>query len=61
MLRRRAKDDKVNVRKSAIQALEAAVRFEAPNYTKQVRVVFLHFSVPIKYLVKFSSSVIYQS
>ncbi|XP_053384703.1 condensin-2 complex subunit D3-like [Mercenaria mercenaria] len=35
MLRRRARDEKVNVRKAALQALEAAVRFEMPNYTKQ--------------------------
>ena len=41
MLRRRAQDDKLNVRKAAIQTLESAIRFEAPNITKQVLFVFV--------------------
>ena len=36
MLRRRAKDEKVVVRKAALQAIETAIRFEAPNYRKEV-------------------------
>jgi len=40
MLRRRIKDEKVNVRKAAVHALECAVRYEMPNYTKQVRTQF---------------------
>ena len=36
MLRRRIKDEKLNVRKAALQALESAIRFEAPNYRKEV-------------------------
>lgn len=36
MLRRRAGDEKVQVRKAALQALEGVVRFEAPDYRRQV-------------------------
>ena len=36
MLRSRLNDGKLNVRKAAVQALEAAIRFEMPNFTKQV-------------------------
>ncbi|XP_052213027.1 condensin-2 complex subunit D3-like isoform X2 [Dreissena polymorpha] len=35
MLRRRARDEKVNVRKAALQAIEAAIRFEMPNCNEQ--------------------------
>ncbi|XP_052797938.1 condensin-2 complex subunit D3-like [Mya arenaria] len=35
MLRRRLNDERVNVRKAALHALEAAVRFQMPNYTEQ--------------------------
>ncbi|XP_041367044.1 condensin-2 complex subunit D3-like [Gigantopelta aegis] len=35
MLRRRSQDEKVGVRKAALQALENVIRFEAPNYRKQ--------------------------
>ncbi|XP_078330914.1 condensin-2 complex subunit D3-L-like isoform X1 [Crassostrea virginica] len=35
MLRRRARDEKVQVRKAALQALECVVRFEAPDYRRQ--------------------------
>ncbi|XP_060560859.1 condensin-2 complex subunit D3-L-like [Ruditapes philippinarum] len=35
MLRSRLNDSKQNVRKAAVQALEAAVRFEMPNFTKE--------------------------
>ncbi|KAJ8299265.1 hypothetical protein KUTeg_023325 [Tegillarca granosa] len=35
MFRRRAKDEKVIVRKSALQAIEQAIRFEAPDYRRQ--------------------------
>lgn len=36
MLRRRAQDEKAQVRKAALQALEGVVRFEAPDYRRQV-------------------------
>lgn len=36
MLRRRVKDEKVNVRKAALHAIECAIRYEMPAYTKQV-------------------------
>lgn len=36
MLRRRAQDEKAQVRKAALQALESVVRFEAPDYRRQV-------------------------
>ena len=35
MLRRRCKDEKLNVRKAALQAMESAIRFEAPTYRKE--------------------------
>ncbi|XP_062580228.1 condensin-2 complex subunit D3-L-like isoform X1 [Saccostrea cucullata] len=35
MLRRRARDEKVNVRKAALQALECVIKFEAPDYRRQ--------------------------
>ncbi|KAL3841668.1 hypothetical protein ACJMK2_019782 [Sinanodonta woodiana] len=35
MLRRRCGDEKVNVRKSSLQAIERIIRFEAPNYRKK--------------------------
>ncbi|XP_067654633.1 condensin-2 complex subunit D3-L-like isoform X2 [Haliotis asinina] len=35
MLRRRSQDQKVNVRKAALQALECMIRFEAPDYRKE--------------------------
>ncbi|XP_052706272.1 condensin-2 complex subunit D3-like isoform X1 [Crassostrea angulata] len=35
MLRRRAQDEKAQVRKAALQALESVVRFEAPDYRRQ--------------------------
>jgi hypothetical protein len=41
MLRSRLNDSKQNVRKAAVQALEAAVRFEMPNFTKEVDNNFL--------------------
>ncbi|XP_069133274.1 condensin-2 complex subunit D3-L-like [Argopecten irradians] len=35
MLRRRSRDPKVNVRKSALMAMEHIIRFEAPDYSRQ--------------------------
>ncbi|OWF35473.1 condensin-2 complex subunit D3-like isoform X2 [Mizuhopecten yessoensis] len=35
MLRRRSRDEKVNVRKSALLAVENIIRFEAPDYRRQ--------------------------
>ncbi|KAL5006443.1 hypothetical protein ScPMuIL_015249 [Solemya velum] len=35
MLRRRAQDEKVNVRKSALQAIESFIRFEGASYRKE--------------------------
>ena len=39
MLRRRAKDEKLVVRKAALQAIESTIRFEAPYYRKEVCLV----------------------
>jgi hypothetical protein len=36
MFRRRATDPKVNVRKAALHALENIIRFQSPNFTRQV-------------------------
>ena len=37
LLRRRAGDEKVNVRKAALQALENIVKLESDGYNKEVK------------------------
>ena len=40
MLRRRVCDEKVNVRKAAVQALESIILLDAANFYEQVRWLF---------------------
>jgi len=56
MLRRRLKDEKVNVRKAAVQTLEAAIRFQMPNCVDEVSGVI--YCICYSWLVKWSVSFI---
>lgn len=52
MIRRRARDEKVNVRKAALQAVENVIRFEAPDYRRQVGAYHCGYS-RLKLLIMF--------
>jgi len=55
MLRRRLKDEKVNVRKAAVQTLEAAIRFQMPNCVDEVSGVSGVYCICYSWLVKMVS------